>query len=109
MVCGRPALPRHEAALPHLAIARLLRAAKRIAHHALGRLLAHRGQVVPGVSVLAAPMADALGMSATRFLVFEVVAVVVWTLAFMALGMVFMKPPPEEVSNHRAAALPSPR
>ena len=44
---------------------------------------------VPGVSVIAAPMAGALGMSATRFLAFEVVAAVVWTLAFMALGMVF--------------------
>jgi membrane protein DedA with SNARE-associated domain/rhodanese-related sulfurtransferase len=44
---------------------------------------------VPGVSVVAAPMAGALGMSTARFLAFEVVAAVVWTLAFMALGMVF--------------------
>ena len=44
---------------------------------------------VPGVSVVAAPMAGALGMSSTRFLAFEVVAAVAWTLAFMALGMVF--------------------
>ena len=44
---------------------------------------------VPGVSVVAAPMAGALGMSLTRFLAFEVVAAVVWTVAFMALGMIF--------------------
>jgi membrane protein DedA with SNARE-associated domain/rhodanese-related sulfurtransferase len=44
---------------------------------------------VPGVSVVAAPMAGALGMSTARFLAFEVFAAVVWTLAFMALGMVF--------------------
>ena len=44
---------------------------------------------VPGVSVIAAPMAGALGMTLTRFLVFEVVAALVWTLGFMALGMLF--------------------
>jgi membrane protein DedA with SNARE-associated domain/rhodanese-related sulfurtransferase len=44
---------------------------------------------VPGVSVIAAPMAGALGMSSVRFLSFEVVAALVWTLGFMALGMVF--------------------
>ncbi len=44
---------------------------------------------VPGVSVVAAPMAGALGMSTARFLVFEIVAALVWTLAFMALGVVF--------------------
>jgi membrane protein DedA with SNARE-associated domain len=44
---------------------------------------------VPGVSVIAAPMAGALGMSSARFLALEVVAAVAWTLAFMALGMVF--------------------
>jgi membrane protein DedA with SNARE-associated domain/rhodanese-related sulfurtransferase len=44
---------------------------------------------VPGVSVVAAPMAGALGMSTARFLAFSVVSAVVWTLAFMALGMVF--------------------
>ena len=44
---------------------------------------------VPGISVIAAPMAGALGMSSSRFLAFEVVAAVAWTLAFMALGMVF--------------------
>ena len=44
---------------------------------------------VPGVSVIAAPMAGALGMTLARFLAFEVVAAVVWTVAFMALGMIF--------------------
>jgi membrane protein DedA with SNARE-associated domain/rhodanese-related sulfurtransferase len=44
---------------------------------------------VPGVSVVAAPMAGALGMSWTRFLVYEVVAATIWTVLFMALGMVF--------------------
>ena len=44
---------------------------------------------VPGVSVIAAPMAGALGMSLARFLAFEVVAALVWTLGFMALGMLF--------------------
>jgi rhodanese-related sulfurtransferase len=44
---------------------------------------------VPGVSVVAAPMAGALGMSTARFLAFELAASLVWALAFMALGIVF--------------------
>jgi membrane protein DedA with SNARE-associated domain/rhodanese-related sulfurtransferase len=44
---------------------------------------------VPGVSVIAAPMAGALGMSVPRFLAFELVAALVWTLTYMALGMIF--------------------
>jgi membrane protein DedA with SNARE-associated domain/rhodanese-related sulfurtransferase len=44
---------------------------------------------VPGVSVIAAPMAGALGLASARFLAFEVVAALIWTIAFMALGMVF--------------------
>ncbi|HWK83326.1 MAG TPA: DedA family protein/thiosulfate sulfurtransferase GlpE [Caldimonas sp.] len=44
---------------------------------------------VPGVSVIAAPMAGALGMSVPRFLAFELVASLVWTLTYMALGMIF--------------------
>jgi membrane protein DedA with SNARE-associated domain/rhodanese-related sulfurtransferase len=44
---------------------------------------------VPGVSVIAAPMAGALGMSTARFLAYEIAAAWVWTVAFMALGMVF--------------------
>ena len=44
---------------------------------------------LPGVSVVAAPMAGALGMSWLRFLVYEVVAATIWTMLYMALGMVF--------------------
>jgi membrane protein DedA with SNARE-associated domain/rhodanese-related sulfurtransferase len=44
---------------------------------------------VPGVSVVAAPMAGALGMSWPRFLVFDVVAAAIWTGFFLALGMIF--------------------
>ncbi|HMC14746.1 MAG TPA: DedA family protein/thiosulfate sulfurtransferase GlpE [Albitalea sp.] len=44
---------------------------------------------LPGVSVVAAPMAGALGMSWLRFLVYEVVAATIWTMLFMTLGMVF--------------------
>ena len=44
---------------------------------------------VPGVSVIAAPMAGALGMTLKRFLAFEIVAALAWTVAFMALGMLF--------------------
>src|SRR6267142_6693518 len=41
---------------------------------------------LPGVSVVAAPMAGALGMSWTRFLSFEVAAAAIWTMVFLALG-----------------------
>jgi len=44
---------------------------------------------VPGVSVVAAPMAGALGMSNLRFLAYETVAALVWTLGFMLLGRIF--------------------
>jgi membrane protein DedA with SNARE-associated domain/rhodanese-related sulfurtransferase len=44
---------------------------------------------LPGVSVVAAPMAGALGMSWTRFLSFEVAAAAIWTMVFLTLGMVF--------------------
>jgi membrane protein DedA with SNARE-associated domain/rhodanese-related sulfurtransferase len=44
---------------------------------------------LPGVSVVAAPMAGALGMSWLRFFVYELVAATIWTVLFMALGMVF--------------------
>ena len=44
---------------------------------------------LPGVSVVAAPMAGALGMTWLRFLVYEVVAATIWTMLFMTLGMVF--------------------
>jgi len=44
---------------------------------------------VPGVSVVAPPMAGALRMSNTRFLVFETVAALIWTMLFLMLGRLF--------------------
>jgi len=44
---------------------------------------------VPGVSVVAPPMAGALGMSNVRFLSYETVAALIWTLGFLLVGRVF--------------------
>lgn len=44
---------------------------------------------VPGVSVVAPPMAGALGMSNTRFLTYETLAALIWSLGFLALGGLF--------------------
>jgi len=44
---------------------------------------------VPGVSVVAPPMAGALGMSNARFLAWETLAALVWTFVFLAVGRVF--------------------
>lgn len=44
---------------------------------------------VPGVSVVAAPMAGALGMSVPRFVAFDVVAGAIWSALFLGLGAVF--------------------
>ena len=44
---------------------------------------------VPGVSVVAAPMAGALGMPWLRFLGFELVAAAAWTLPYLWLGRLF--------------------
>ena len=44
---------------------------------------------VPGVSVVAPPMAGALGMSSWRFLAFETVAALLWAGVFLALGWLF--------------------
>lgn len=44
---------------------------------------------VPGVSLLAAPMAGALRMSWSRFLGWNLLAALAWTTAFMGLGAVF--------------------
>jgi len=44
---------------------------------------------VPGVSVVAPPMAGALGMSNLRFLSYEAVAALIWTLVFLAVGRAF--------------------
>jgi len=44
---------------------------------------------VPGVSVVAPPMAGALGMSNARFLSYETVAALLWTLGFLIVGRIF--------------------
>jgi membrane protein DedA with SNARE-associated domain/rhodanese-related sulfurtransferase len=44
---------------------------------------------VPGVSVIAPPMAGALGMSSWRFVAFDTAAAFLWTGIFIALGWVF--------------------
>jgi membrane protein DedA with SNARE-associated domain/rhodanese-related sulfurtransferase len=46
---------------------------------------------LPGVSVVAAPMAGALGMSWQRFLSFAIVAALIWSALFLALGMAFSR------------------
>lgn len=44
---------------------------------------------VPGVSVIAPPMAGALGMSSWRFVAFDTLAALLWTGIFLALGWLF--------------------
>ena len=44
---------------------------------------------VPGVSVVAPPMAGALGMSVRRFIGFDVGAALIWTGLFLGLGWAF--------------------
>ncbi len=44
---------------------------------------------VPGVSVVAPPMAGALGMSNLRFLAYETAAALIWTLGFLLVGRIF--------------------
>ncbi|WP_213957434.1 VTT domain-containing protein [Variovorax sp. dw_954] len=44
---------------------------------------------VPGVSVVAPPMAGALGMSNARFLSYETAGALIWTLGFLLVGVVF--------------------
>ncbi len=44
---------------------------------------------LPGISVVAAPMAGALGMGWRRFIAYDAVAGLVWTLCFLGLGLVF--------------------
>lgn len=44
---------------------------------------------VPGVSVVAPPMAGALGMSNARFMAYETLAALIWSLGFLALGGLF--------------------
>jgi len=44
---------------------------------------------LPGISVVAAPMAGALGMGWRRFIAYDAIAGLVWTLCFLGLGLVF--------------------
>ncbi|WP_421887723.1 rhodanese-like domain-containing protein [Methylibium sp.] len=44
---------------------------------------------VPGVSVVAAPMAGAVGMSVARFVGYDALGGAVWSLVFLGLGAVF--------------------
>jgi membrane protein DedA with SNARE-associated domain/rhodanese-related sulfurtransferase len=44
---------------------------------------------VPGVSTVAPPMAGALGMSNVRFLWYETLGALIWTLGFLMLGRIF--------------------
>lgn len=46
---------------------------------------------VPGVSVVAAPMAGALAMTWRRFLAYNLLASVLWTAAYLGLGLVFSR------------------
>ena len=52
-----------------------------------GSLIA--AKFVPGISVVAPPMAGALGMSLLAFLGFETLAALVWAALFLGLGMLF--------------------
>jgi membrane protein DedA with SNARE-associated domain/rhodanese-related sulfurtransferase len=52
-----------------------------------GSLIA--AKFLPGISVVAAPMAGALGMSWRRFLSYDVGASLIWTVVFLAIGVVF--------------------
>lgn len=65
------------------------RGARTMRRWGAGALLA--AKFVPGVSTVAPPMAGAMGMTLKRFVVAEVVAGLIWTLAFMGLGAVFGK------------------
>jgi membrane protein DedA with SNARE-associated domain/rhodanese-related sulfurtransferase len=44
---------------------------------------------LPGISVVAAPMAGALGMSWRRFIAFDIGAGLIWSLVFLAIGILF--------------------
>jgi membrane protein DedA with SNARE-associated domain/rhodanese-related sulfurtransferase len=44
---------------------------------------------LPGISVVAAPMAGALGMTWTRFLAYDFGAALIWSVVFLALGIFF--------------------
>lgn len=44
---------------------------------------------LPGVSVVAAPMAGAVGMSVARFVAYDALAGALWTAVFLGLGLIF--------------------
>ena len=44
---------------------------------------------LPGISVVAAPMAGALGMSWRRFISYDIGASLIWSVVFLAVGVVF--------------------
>ncbi|MEO5686531.1 MAG: DedA family protein/thiosulfate sulfurtransferase GlpE [Burkholderiaceae bacterium] len=44
---------------------------------------------LPGISVVAAPMAGALGMSWRRFIAYDIGASLIWTSVFLAVGVAF--------------------
>jgi membrane protein DedA with SNARE-associated domain/rhodanese-related sulfurtransferase len=46
---------------------------------------------LPGVSVVAAPMAGAMGMTWRRFLAFDVLASAIWTALYLVVGMLFAR------------------
>jgi len=46
---------------------------------------------VPGVSVVAAPMAGAAGMSSRRFLLNDTLASALWSALYLTLGAVFSR------------------
>lgn len=52
-----------------------------------GSLMA--AKFLPGISVVAAPMAGALGMAWRRFVAYDAIAGLVWTCCFLGLGLVF--------------------
>lgn len=60
-----------------------------MARHGGGALLA--AKFVPGVSVVAAPMAGALGMAPRRFLLNDMLASAVWSALYLGLGALFSR------------------
>ncbi|RZL90606.1 MAG: sulfurtransferase [Variovorax sp.] len=55
----------------------------------LGGMSLVAAKFVPGVSVVAPPMAGALGMSTPRYLLFETFAALLWAGVFLGLGWIF--------------------
>ena len=47
------------------------------------------GKIVPGISVLATPMAGVYGLPTSRFLFFDAIGILIWIVPFELLGYVF--------------------